>query len=163
MSGIPIPPTTEQWRPKKSTPYAGQGEKRDRPSGVADLDRSLALCSVLQENPEAHRRRLLVLLEADQDDPVARAPPLQESRPCECEGRGVGREEPGGCPGAISQSRVGKAVCKAPRAHECWTHRGRRTALEPPGWITGDEKGGRPGSGLICFFLCFLSSFLFRL
>jgi len=54
---------------------------------------------------------VLVLPGPCEDDPVARPAPLPEPEAGEREDRGVGGKDIRGCPGIVSQSQVGEAVC----------------------------------------------------
>jgi len=54
---------------------------------------------------------VLVLSGTSQDDTPARPTPLHKLETPVGEDGGVGGIEPRGCPGYVSQSQVGKAVC----------------------------------------------------
>jgi len=54
---------------------------------------------------------VLVLSGAGRGDTLARPTPLPKREAPVGKDRGMGREEPRGCPGVVSDSQVEKAVC----------------------------------------------------
>jgi len=69
---------------------------------------------------------MLVLQAFCQDDEVTRPPSLSQPEASVGEGGSMGRKEPGRCPGVVSQSQVGEAICPFPRTVWCGEGHGGR-------------------------------------
>jgi len=135
---IPPPP------PKKSC------LDKTRKDGSPDQDGTLALSRISEEDPEKNRRYMLVL-QPSQDDPVTRPFALPERAPGGRKGGNMEGEETRGCSGFVSQSQLGKAVCKVPgtygrgRTVADGTGEGGARAARMDNWVVWEtrEEGAR--------------------